>query len=212
MSSSSRYEPGLHLDQVQRRSSPDSRGDAACRSGCRSTRSPPSRMTSPSRSTRAVPCTTTQCSARWWCICSDSFCPGFTTRRFTRKPIALIGGLVRSPGTVNHRWREVLGAPAGAQLIHDPAHVLGALARYREHGILGRHQRRRLAAPTAAMAGPSLRSRESATSSAITVPLHRIAGLVLAADLPQAGPRADIAPAHARPARRPRPSACSITA
>ena len=31
----------------------------------------------------AVPLTTTQCSARWKCFCSDSFAPGFTVMRLT---------------------------------------------------------------------------------------------------------------------------------
>src|SRR5262249_30594036 len=35
------------------------------------------------RMTFAVPCTTTQCSARWWCFCSDSFAPGFTVMCLT---------------------------------------------------------------------------------------------------------------------------------
>jgi hypothetical protein len=33
--------------------------------------------------TLAVPETTTQCSARWWCLCTDSLAPGLTVMRFT---------------------------------------------------------------------------------------------------------------------------------
>ena len=42
-----------------------------------------SRNTSSLRVMRAVPDTTIQCSARWWCSCSDIEAPGFTESRFT---------------------------------------------------------------------------------------------------------------------------------
>ena len=41
------------------------------------------RKVSPPLVTLAVPLTTIQCSARWWCICSDSVPPGLTTMRLT---------------------------------------------------------------------------------------------------------------------------------
>jgi hypothetical protein len=42
--------------------------------------------------TLAVPETTTQCSARWWCICKESAAPGFTMMRLTwkRSPASML--------------------------------------------------------------------------------------------------------------------------
>ena len=62
----------------------DWRADERCRSGYRSDSFSCTLRTSSPTVTSAVPLTTTQCSERWKCFCSESLLPGFTTMRLTR--------------------------------------------------------------------------------------------------------------------------------
>ena len=60
-------------------------GDGYSRAAGRSNSFSRTSTTSASRVTCAVPRTTIQCSARWWCFCSEKRLPGSTTIRLTRK-------------------------------------------------------------------------------------------------------------------------------
>ena len=50
--------------------------------------------------TLAVPCTTIQCSERWWCICMESLPPGLTCSSLTWKRGPMFERLEVAPGPI----------------------------------------------------------------------------------------------------------------
>ena len=91
--------------------------------------------------TSAVPRTTTQCSARCMCFCSDSRPPGFTTMRLTWKRVAVVDASRNSPRA--GAAAAVLGGLA-ARLCLQPVDQLPCTSSTRcaaahQHGVGRRH-------------------------------------------------------------------------
>ena len=96
-----------------------------------------SRKDSSSQVTRAVPETTTQCSARWWCICSDSDSPGLHGQALDLIARALADGLVSAPGAMDPLMVAELVALLALEELGDGLDVLGAVLADHQHRVRG---------------------------------------------------------------------------
>ena len=128
---------GLHLDDLDRDLPRIGQPVRAARRAGRSNSFSCTSSTSWSRVTSAVPRTTTQCSARWWCFCSDSFLPGATTSRFTRNRSPRSMVWYQPQGRCTRAGVEASLDPPGLQLGDDAAHLLRPLDRRHQHRVGG---------------------------------------------------------------------------